>query len=154
MADPLLNKAFANTTGPMYPPIRFFSSCFRNQRCFPNMISVQWSRPSPKSDSPKYLYAKRPRRFVLLSIHILQARRRRTCLFCMVKRYSVRSTSTGKLYYFSQQRSGPCYSSVDKPSSLIVGSILSFFLYLLLSMGSVYLRWIGTAIPVQRGQAP
>ena len=41
---------------------------------------------------------------------------------------------------------------VDKSSSLTVGSILSFFLYLLLPLGSVHLRRIGTTVPVQRGQ--
>ena len=35
-----------------------------------------------------------------------------------------------------------------KFSSLTLGSILSFFLYLLLPLGSIYLCWIGATIPV------
>ena len=44
--------------------------------------------------------------------------------------------------------------SVGRPCSLTVGSILSFFLYILLPLGSIYLRRIGPTVPVQRGQAP
>lgn len=44
--------------------------------------------------------------------------------------------------------------SVGRLCLLTVGSILSFFLYILLSLGSIYLRRIGTTVSVQRGQAP
>ena len=138
----------------MYPPIQFFNLCFLNLGCFQTVIFVRCFRPSLKLDFPKYLYAKRRRGFVPLSTHILRARRRRMFQFCTVKRYSVRSTSTGRRYSFFQQRSEPGCSTVGKPSSLTAGSILSFFLYLLLSMGSVHLRRIRTAIPVQGGQVP
>ena len=136
----------------MCRPIQCFSSCFLNQRCFHTTIFVQWFRLSPKLDFPKYHYAKRRREFVPLSTHIPQARKRRMCLFCMIKRYQVRSISTVKRYFSSQQRSVPGYSRIGKSSSLTVGSILSFFLYLLLPLGSIYLRRIRTAIPVERGQ--
>ena len=140
-------------TGQMFLPTQSFSLSSLNQRCFRNVISTQWSQPSPKSGSLKCLYVKRPRRFVRLSIRIQQAKRRRMCLSCITRRYLVRSTSTVKQYFFSPQRFGPNYLGHGKSSSLTAGSILPFFLYLLLPLGSIYICRIGAAIPVQRDQA-
>lgn len=147
-------KPSTNTTGPMYPAIQFSSLFFLNQQCFPSMISIPWSLPFPNQGSPEYLYNKRRRRFVLLSIRILQPRKKKMCLSCTIKRYLVRSTSTVKQYSSSPQRSNSHSSNAGGPCSLTVGSILSFFLYLLLPLGSIYLRWVGATIPVQRSQAP